>query len=118
MYGFDVKLLNESTGEELTGANEKGVVVIEGPLPPGCMQTVWRDDQRFVNTYWKTVPEKLVYSTFDWAYATRTVTSSSSVAPTTSSTSPGTAWAHGRLKKASPATPAWPRWRWWAWPMR
>lgn len=66
MYGFDVKLLNESTGEELTGANEKGVVVIEGPLPPGCMQTVWRDDQRFVNTYWKTVPEKLVYSTFDW----------------------------------------------------
>ncbi len=30
------------------------------------MQTVWRDDERFVNTYWKTVPGKLVYSTFDW----------------------------------------------------
>ncbi len=66
MYGFDVKLLNESTGEELSGAGEKGVVAIEGPLPPGCMQTVWRDDARFVKTYWETVPGKMVYSTFDW----------------------------------------------------
>jgi len=66
MYGYKVKLLNESTGEELTGANQKGVVVIEGPLPPGCMQTVWRDDARFVNTYWSSVPGKLVYCTFDW----------------------------------------------------
>jgi propionyl-CoA synthetase len=66
VYGYDVKLLDESTGEELTGANQKGVVAIEGPLPPGCMQTVWRDDARFVNTYWKSVPGKLVYSTFDW----------------------------------------------------
>jgi propionyl-CoA synthetase len=66
MYGYSVKLLHESTGEELTGANEKGVVVIEGPTPPGFMQTVWRDDARFVNTYWKSIPGKLVYSTFDW----------------------------------------------------
>ncbi|WP_269475593.1 propionate--CoA ligase [Variovorax sp. PBL-E5] len=66
MYGFNVKILHESTGEELTGAHEKGVVVIEGPTPPGFMQTIWRDDERFLNTYWKTVPGKLVYSTFDW----------------------------------------------------
>jgi propionyl-CoA synthetase len=66
MYGYDVKLINESTGEELTGPDQKGVVAIEGPLPPGCMQTVWRDDARFVNTYWKSIPGKLVYSTFDW----------------------------------------------------
>jgi propionyl-CoA synthetase len=66
VYGYDVKLLDESTGEELAGANQKGVVAIEGPLPPGCMQTVWRDDARFVNTYWKSIPGKLVYSTFDW----------------------------------------------------
>ena len=66
MYGYKVKILHESTGEELTAPNEKGVVVIEGPTPPGFMQTVWRDDDRFVNTYWKTVPGKLVYSTFDW----------------------------------------------------
>ncbi len=66
MYGYNIKLLDENTGEELTGAHQKGVVAIEGPLPPGCMQTVWRDDDRFVKTYWSSVPGKLVYSTFDW----------------------------------------------------
>ncbi|WP_395056626.1 propionate--CoA ligase [Polaromonas sp.] len=66
MYGYRVKLLHESTGEELTQPNEKGVVVLEGPTPPGFMQTVWKDDARFVNTYWKSVPGKMVYSTFDW----------------------------------------------------
>ncbi|MFO1262366.1 MAG: propionate--CoA ligase [Rhodoferax sp.] len=66
MYGYNVQLLDENTGEPLQGANQKGVVAIEGPLPPGCMQTVWRDDARFVNTYWKSIPGKLVYSTFDW----------------------------------------------------
>ncbi len=66
VYGYDVKLLDEATGEELTQAGQKGTVVIEGPLPPGCMQTVWRDDARFVKTYWKSIPGKLVYNTFDW----------------------------------------------------
>ncbi len=67
MYGYDVKLLDENTGAELAGPGKKGVLAIEGPLPPGCMQTVWRDDERFVNTYWKSVPGRMVYSTFDWA---------------------------------------------------
>jgi propionyl-CoA synthetase len=66
VYGFDVKLLDETTGQELTGVNQKGVVAIEGPLPPGCMQTVWRDDARFVKTYWSSIPGRQVYSTFDW----------------------------------------------------
>jgi propionyl-CoA synthetase len=66
VYGYNVKLINEATGEELTEPNQKGVVAIEGPLPPGCLQTVWRNDERFVNTYWKSIPGRLVYSTFDW----------------------------------------------------
>ena len=66
VYGYNVKLLDDATGEELTGPNQKGVVAIEGPLPPGCLQTVWRDDARFVQTYWSSVPGKMVYSTFDW----------------------------------------------------
>ncbi len=66
MYGYRVKILNESTGEELLLPNGKGVVVIEGPTPPGFMQTIWRDDARFVKTYWQSVPGKMVYSTFDW----------------------------------------------------
>ncbi|MDH0421420.1 MULTISPECIES: propionate--CoA ligase [Delftia] len=66
VYGYDVKLIDEATGEELLGAGQKGVLAIEGPLPPGCMQTVWRDDQRFINTYWKSIPGRMIYSTFDW----------------------------------------------------
>ncbi len=64
MPGYRLAILNEATGEPC-GANEKGVVAIEGPLPPGCMQTVYGDDQRFVNTYWRSLPRE-VYSTFDW----------------------------------------------------
>lgn len=66
VYGFNVKLLDDQTGEELTGSNQKGVVAIEGPLPPGCLQTIWRDDDRFVKTYWSSLPGRMVYSTFDW----------------------------------------------------
>ncbi len=65
MPGYKLKLLNEATGA-LCGDNEKGVLVIEGPLPPGCMQTVYRDDQRFINTYWTNFATEQVYSTFDW----------------------------------------------------
>jgi propionyl-CoA synthetase len=66
MFGYRVKLLHEATGQELTEPNQKGVVCIEGPTPPGFMQTVWRDDARYVKTYWQSVPGKMVYSTFDW----------------------------------------------------
>jgi propionyl-CoA synthetase len=65
MYGYDLKLLHEATGEEV-GTDEKGVVAIIPPLPPGCMSTVWGDDQRFVKTYFETIPGRLAYSTFDW----------------------------------------------------
>jgi len=66
MYGYNVKLIDEATGEELTAPNQKGVVAIEGPLPPGCLQTIWGDDERFVSTYWSTIPGRQIYSTFDW----------------------------------------------------
>ncbi len=64
-YGYDLKLLREDDASE-AGANEKGVVAIIPPLPPGCMTTVWGDDERFVKTYFSTFSSKLVYSTFDW----------------------------------------------------
>ncbi len=66
VYGYDVKLIDDQTGEELTEPNQKGVVAIEGPLPPGCLQTIWGDDERFVKTYWSSVPGRMIYSTFDW----------------------------------------------------
>lgn len=69
LYGYKMHIMNELTGE-LCGTDEKGVMVIEGPLPPGCMQTIYRDDLRFVKTYWSNfrIP---VYSTFDWGIRDR-----------------------------------------------
>src|SRR4051812_38593963 len=64
-YGYDVRLLHETTGKEIQDG-EKGVVTITPPLPPGCMSTVWGDDERFVNTYFRDFKDQLVYSTFDW----------------------------------------------------
>ncbi|MEX3982604.1 propionate--CoA ligase [Paraburkholderia sp. EG287A] len=64
-YGYDLVLRNEHTGEPCA-QGEKGVITLSYPLPPGCMQTVWGDDARFVKTYWDSVPGQQVYSTFDW----------------------------------------------------
>ncbi len=64
-YGYDLKLLRETDASE-AGADEKGVVVIAPPLPPGCLSTVWGDDERFVRTYFGTFKSKMVYATFDW----------------------------------------------------
>ncbi len=65
VMGYKLKLLDESTLDEL-GANAKGILVIESPLPPGCMSTVWRDDARFVSTYWSLRDDRSAYSSFDW----------------------------------------------------
>lgn len=66
VYGYDVRLLREGTGEE-AGDDEKAVLSIMPPLPPGCMTTVWGDDERYVKTYFSDFGSKLAYSTFDWA---------------------------------------------------
>jgi propionyl-CoA synthetase len=66
VYGYDVRLLREGSGDE-AGADEKAVLTIIPPLPPGCMTTVWGDDARFVKTYFSDFGSKLAYSTFDWA---------------------------------------------------
>ncbi len=64
-YGYDVRLLQVGSGEEL-GANQKGVVCVVPPLPPGCMTTVWGQDERFRETYFTSFPDRLIYTTFDW----------------------------------------------------
>jgi propionyl-CoA synthetase len=64
-YGYDLQLLREADASA-AGDDEKGVVAIVPPLPPGCMSTVWGDDERFVRTYFSTFRSRQVYSTFDW----------------------------------------------------
>lgn len=66
VYGYNVKILNEGTGEEVP-AGEKGVLVVIPPMPPGNLSTIWQQDQRFVDTYFSNFGGKqLAYSTSDW----------------------------------------------------
>jgi propionyl-CoA synthetase len=64
-YGYDLRVLRESDASE-AATGEKALVAIVPPLPPGCLTTVWGDDERFVTTYFSTFRDTLVYSTFDW----------------------------------------------------
>lgn len=63
--GYKLRVINETTGEE-AAPNEKGVLVIQPPLPPGCLTTVWRNDARFMAGYFSHFKE-LLYSSLDWA---------------------------------------------------
>jgi propionyl-CoA synthetase len=67
VYGYDVRLLDEDTGAELLASQQKGLLAVAGPLPPGCMQTLWRDDKRYLSTYWRQSQGEFLYSSFDWA---------------------------------------------------
>jgi acyl-CoA synthetase (AMP-forming)/AMP-acid ligase II len=92
------------------------VVAIEGPLPPGCMQTVWRDDARFVNTYWKRASRPQVYSTFDWGI--RDADGYYFILGRTDDVInvAGHRLGTREIEESISATPTWPRWPWWAWP--
>ena len=65
VYGYNLKIFREDGSE--CGANEKGIAAVIPPLPPGCLSTVWGQDDRFVSTYFTLFKEPLVYSSYDWA---------------------------------------------------
>jgi len=64
VYGYDLRIFREDGS--VCEPNEKGIVGIVPPLPPGCLSTVWGDDERFVSTYFSLFKEPQVYSSFDW----------------------------------------------------
>jgi propionyl-CoA synthetase len=64
VYGYNLKIFREDG--TVCDADEKGIVGILPPLPPGCLTTVWGDDARFVSTYFSLFREPQVYSSFDW----------------------------------------------------
>jgi propionyl-CoA synthetase len=52
--GYDVQVL-DSNGEPV-GANEIGNVVVKLPLPPGCLPTLWQNDERYIASYLSAFP--------------------------------------------------------------
>jgi propionyl-CoA synthetase len=48
--GYDLHVVSPATGEDVPpGAS--GGLVMRLPLPPGCLPTLWGDDQRFIGSY-------------------------------------------------------------------
>ncbi|WP_428624925.1 propionyl-CoA synthetase [Sedimenticola sp.] len=47
--GYDVRILDENGNEEAAG--EIGRIMVKLPMPPGCLPTLWQNDQRFVDSY-------------------------------------------------------------------
>ncbi|KON80611.1 propionate--CoA ligase [Azoarcus sp. PA01] len=64
VYGYDLRIFREDGSE--CGANEKGIVGVVPPLPPGCLSTVWGQDDRFVSTYFTLFKDPIVFSSSDW----------------------------------------------------
>jgi propionyl-CoA synthetase len=64
VFGYNVKIFREDGTE--CAPNEKGIVGVVPPLPPGCLSTVWGQDERFVSTYFSLFKSPMVYSSFDW----------------------------------------------------
>jgi propionate--CoA ligase len=46
---------------------EKGLLVEEGPLSPGMLMTLWGDDTRYLNSYWRHFSNHQYYLTGDYA---------------------------------------------------
>lgn len=62
--GYNVKIL-DAYGEALP-ANQQGTVAIKLPMPPGCLTTVYKDEERFKDSYLSTHPG--YYVTGDGGY--------------------------------------------------
>jgi propionyl-CoA synthetase len=65
--GYDVRVLGPDGVEVPPG--QTGEIVVRLPLPPGCLPSLWRDDQRFVDSYLSRHPG--FYITGDGGYRDR-----------------------------------------------
>jgi propionyl-CoA synthetase len=64
MPGYDVRVVDESCNE--VAANAMGSVVVKLPLPPGCLPSLWQQDERFKESYLLEFPG--YYKTADAGY--------------------------------------------------
>jgi propionyl-CoA synthetase len=62
--GYDIRIVDEE-GKEI-GAGQEGAVAVRLPLPPGTLSTLWRADERFVDSYFRRFPG--FYTTGDGGY--------------------------------------------------
>ena len=65
-YGYHAQIVDAVTGHPVA-CGEKGILALGLPLPPGCMSTIWRNDDLFSRHYCGRFSERQLYSTFDYA---------------------------------------------------
>ncbi len=63
--GYDVHVVDPATGADVPPGTT-GEIVLRLPLPPGCLPTLWGDDQRFIDSYLVRYPG--AYITGDGGY--------------------------------------------------
>ena len=64
MPGYDIQILDDGNNEIPRG--ETGAISLKLPLPPGCLPTLWQDDNRFRDSYLDEYPG--YYKTADAGY--------------------------------------------------
>jgi propionyl-CoA synthetase len=64
MPGYQVDVVDEAA--KPVGPNTMGSIVIKLPMPPGCLSTLWNQDERFKETYLTEFPG--YYKTSDAGY--------------------------------------------------
>ena len=52
--GYDVRILDDDGHEQAPG--QIGRIMIKLPMPPGCLPTLWQNDDRFVDSYLSAEP--------------------------------------------------------------
>jgi propionyl-CoA synthetase len=62
--GYDVRVVDEDANE--VPAGQSGAIVIKLPLPPGCLPTLWNNDEGYVSSYLEAFPG--YYVTADAGY--------------------------------------------------
>ncbi|MHB9150728.1 MAG: propionyl-CoA synthetase [Thermoleophilia bacterium] len=62
--GYDVRILDADARPVPVGS--EGIVTIKLPLPPGCLPTLWQDDERYIESYVSAYPG--YYFTGDGGY--------------------------------------------------
>ncbi len=62
--GYDVQVLDADARPVPAGA--EGIVTMKLPMPPGCLPTLWEDDERFIESYVSAYPG--YYFTGDGGY--------------------------------------------------
>jgi len=63
--GYDVHIVEPTTGTDVPHGTT-GEIVLRLPLPPGCLSTLWGDDDRYVQSYLSRYPD--AYLTGDGGY--------------------------------------------------